>query len=157
MVDFSNTVIIATSNIGFEIIQHEFDKDEKKRMPYEELRAKLKEELKHHFRPEFLNRLDEIIVFRGLSKEQIGEIVKLQIGILASKLNRSGLNLKVSQPAVERIVELGYDPHFGARELRRVIQREIENRISDKILQTRPARGTVINVDFKNSKFVLES
>ena len=165
LVDFSNTVIIATSNIGFEIIQHEFDKDEKKRMPYEELRTKLKEELKHHFRPEFLNRLDEIIVFRGLSKEQIGQIVKLQIGVLVSKLSRSGLNLKVSQPAVEKIIELGYNPHFGARELRRVIQREIENRISDKILQNRPrqndsvglaARGVVFSVDFKNGKFVLE-
>ncbi len=155
LVDFSNTLIIATSNIGFEIIQHEFDKDEKKRMPYEELRSKLKEELKHHFRPEFLNRLDEIIVFRALSKEQISQIVKLQLSFLKSKLSRSGFGLEVSQMATDEIVEKGYDPHFGARELRRVIQREIENRISDEILKNRPKRGTVINVDFKNKEFVL--
>ncbi|MBI2057899.1 MAG: AAA family ATPase, partial [Candidatus Yanofskybacteria bacterium] len=155
LVDFSNTVIIATSNIGFELIQHEFDKEEKKRMAYEELRTKIKEELKHHFRPEFLNRIDEIIVFRSLSKEQIGQIVKLQLAVLKSKLNHAGFGLEVSQSAVDAVVEKGYDPHFGARELRRIIQREVENRISDMILKDRPKRGMVINVDFKNKEFVL--
>ena len=155
LVDFSNTVIIATSNIGFELIQHEFDKEEKKRMPYEELRTKIKEELKHHFRPEFLNRVDEIIVFRSLPKEQIGQIVKLQLAFLKAKLSRHGFGLDVSQPAVDAIVEKGYDPHFGAREIRRVIQKEVENRISDLILKDKPKRGAVISVDFKNKEFVL--
>ncbi len=165
LVDFSNAIIIATSNIGSELIQHEFDKEEKKQMVYEELRVKLKEELRHHFRPEFINRLDEVIVFRSLAREQIKEIVKLQISFLQSKLNRSGFNLKVSVEAVDKIVEEGYDPHFGARELRRVIQRELENRISDEILRSSPKRGTTLNVDFsarggsvsggKNKEFVL--
>ncbi len=155
-VDFTNTVIIATSNVGSDIIQHEMDKEEKKRMVYEELRTKLKDELKKYFRPEFLNRLDEIIVFHGLSREQIAEIVKLQLGFLQARLNKSGFDLKVSQEAVAKIAEEGYDPHFGARELRRLIQKEIENRISDQILKAKPARGTVINVDFKDKEFIVK-
>lgn len=153
VVDFTNTVIIATSNIGSELIQHEWDKEEKKRMEYEELRAKLKEELKKYFRPEFLNRLDEIIVFRALGREQLGQIVKLQLGILQARLQKSGFNLKVSEEAVKKLAEEGYDPHFGARELRRLIQRQIENRISDEILRSKPDRGIVVEVDFKDKEF----
>lgn len=155
LVDFSNAIIIATSNVGSELIQHEFDKEETKQMAYEELQVKLKEELRHHFRPEFINRLDEVIVFRSLAREQIREIVELQISLLQSKLNRSGFDLKVSAAAVDKIAEEGYDPHFGARELRRVIQRELENRISDEILRSSPKRGAVLNVDFKNKEFIL--
>lgn len=155
VVDFTNTIIIATSNVGSDIIQHELDKEEKKRLVYEELRTKLKDELKKYFRPEFLNRLDEIIVFHGLAKEQLGQIVKLQLALLQSRLNKSGYDLKVGPEAIVKIVEEGYDPHFGARELRRSIQREIENRISDAILREKPARGKVVNVDFKNGEFVL--
>ncbi|OGN12496.1 MAG: Clp protease ClpC [Candidatus Yanofskybacteria bacterium RIFCSPHIGHO2_02_FULL_43_15c] len=160
-VDFTNTVIIATSNVGSELIQHEMDKEEKKRMEYEELRVKLKDELKKYFRPEFLNRLDEIIVFHGLGKEQLIEIVKLQLGLLRSRLNKVGLDLKISEEAITQLAEEGYDPHFGARELRRLIQREIENRISDEILRNKLARGTTIKVDFgsasggKNKEFTL--
>ena len=82
-------------------------------MDYEELRVKLKEELRHHFRPEFINRLDEVIVFRSLAREQIKEIVKLQISLLQSKLNRSGFDLKVSAEAVDKIVDKLVD-EFGA-------------------------------------------
>lgn len=155
LVDFSNAIIIATSNVGSDLIQHEFDKEEKKRMAYEELRSKLKEELRHHFRPEFINRLDEVIVFRSLSWGQIMEIVKLQISLLQARLRHSGFGLNVSQEAIDKIVEMGYDPHFGARELRRIIQREIENRISDQILRSSPKRGGILEVDFKNKIFVL--
>lgn len=155
LVDFSNTVIIATSNVGFDIIQRDLDKDEKKRMPYEELRDALKDELKHHFRPEFLNRLDEIIVFRSLSLVQLVQIVKLQLVRLTERLNRNGFGLEVGQEAVREVAERGYDPHFGARELRRILQREIENKISDLILKTKAKRGTIINVDFKGKEFVL--
>ncbi|TSC75022.1 MAG: ATP-dependent Clp protease ATP-binding subunit ClpC [Parcubacteria group bacterium Gr01-1014_44] len=155
VVDFTNTIIIATSNVGSDIIQHELDKEEKKQMAYEDLRVKLKDELKKYFRPEFLNRLDEIIVFHGLPREQIAEIVKLQLGFLQSRLNKSGYDLKISPEAVAKIAEEGYDPHFGARELRRIIQKQIENRISDEILREKPARGTVINVDFKDGIFIV--
>lgn len=155
VIDFTNTVIIATSNIGSEVIQHEIDKEEKKRMTYESLQERLKDELKKYFRPEFLNRLDEIIVFKSLTKEQLKEIVKLQINILKLRLNKSGYDLKITDEAVGKVAEEGYDPHFGARELRRLIQKEIENRISDEILRTKPARGTIVQVDFKEGQFVV--
>ena len=99
--------------------------------------------------------MDEIIVFQGLGREQIAEIVKLQLGFLKSRLNKTGYDLNISQEAIDKLAQEGYDPHFGARELRRLIQKEIENRISDEILRNKPERGTVINVDFKNSEFVL--
>ena len=81
--------------------------------------------------------------------------MKLQIGLLKSRLNKAGLDLEVSEEAITQLAEEGYDPHFGARELRRLIQKEIENRISDEILKKKPERGTVIGVDFKNKEFAL--
>ena len=155
VVDFSNTIIIATSNIGSELIQHEFDQAEKKRLSYEELRTKLQDELKKYFRPEFLNRLDEVIVFRALPKDRLAEIVSLQLNLLGNKLGSHGYLLSVTPAAIEAVVERGYDPHFGARELRRVIQREIENKVSEEILRTNPKRGAKLKVDFQDDKFVL--
>src|SRR3989338_6941138 len=155
VVDFSNTIIISTSNIGSELIQHEFDQAEKKRLSYEELRTKLQDELKKYFRPEFLNRLDEVIVFRALPKDRLAEIVSLQLNLLGNKLGSHGYLLSVTPAAIEAVVERGYDPHFGARELRRVIQREIENKVSEEILRTNPKRGAKLKVDFQDDKFVL--
>lgn len=153
LIDFTNTVIIATSNIGFELIQHELDQPEKKRMKYEELKKKLLEELKRHFRPEFLNRLDEIIVFRALGKEQIKNIVNLQIGDLRRRVASSGHFLDISDKAVEAIAEEGYDPHFGAREIRRIIQRNLENKISDELLKKSNKKEARISVDYKDGEF----
>jgi len=155
VVDFSNTIIIATSNIGSALIQNELGKEEKKRMDYDKLRAALQEDLKRHFRPEFLNRLDEVIIFKALGKPEIAEIVKLQIKQLQAKLASHHYKLAVKEVAVEALAEKGFDPQFGARELRRVIQREIENRISETILRDRPERGKTITVDFKKDKFEL--
>lgn len=156
LVDFSNAIIIATSNVGSHLIQHELEKEEKKQMPYEELKTKLLEELRHYFRPEFLNRLDEVIVFRSLSREQLKEIVGLQLGFLRARLRQTGFEAVISETARSQIVAEGYNPHFGARELRRVIQREVENKISDFILRERPARGSVLQVDFQDKKFAVK-
>ena len=155
LVDFSNTVIIATSNIGFDIIQRELDQPEKKRMSYEDLRKKLMEELKHHFRPEFLNRLDEIIVFKALGKEKIGSIVKLQIEDVRKRLYSSGHGFEISNQALDRLAEEGYDPHFGAREIRRIIQRNLENKISDELLRKNIKGSSKILVDYKNGEFII--
>ena len=155
VVDFTNTIIIATCNVGSDIIQHELDKKEKDRLSYEELRGRLRDELKKYFRPEFLNRLDEIIVFRALTKEHLKQIVKLQLAFLQARLKKAGYDFAASPEAIDKLSEEGYDPHFGARELRRLIQREIENRISDRILRDKPERGTEINVDFKDGQFVV--
>ena len=154
-IDFTNTIIIATSNIGFEIIQHELDQPEKKQLSYESLREKLMEEVKKHFRPEFLNRLDELIVFRALSQEQIKSIVKIQLADLQKRLNNSGLDLTITAAAIEQVAKDGYDPHFGARELRRIIQQSIENKISELILSGGEMRGKIVNVDYQDGKFIV--
>ncbi|MEK7579616.1 MAG: AAA family ATPase [Patescibacteria group bacterium] len=148
VVDFSNTIIIATSNIGSDIIYREFDKPKDDRMSYEALKETLSNNLRAYFRPEFLNRLDEIIVFKSLEKEQIQKIVVLQLAKLSEKLKLLGYSFNVLPQAVKKLAEQGFDPHFGARELRRVIQREIENRISELLLKEEPERGSMIEVDF---------
>ena len=155
IVDFSNTVIIATSNIGFEMIQHELDQPEKKRMSYEDLKKKLLEELKRHFRPEFLNRLDEIIVFRALTEGQIKNIVSLQLNEVRRRLNSRGYGFDVSDSAIEQVAKEGYDPHFGARELRRVIRRNLENKISEELLQKNIKKGADIHVDYKDGRYIV--
>ena len=123
-VDFKNTVIIMTSNIGSPIIQ---------RMA--EIKDAVWEELKDHFRPEFLNRIDEIVVFHGLNAEQIGEIAKIQLKTLTARLTKMDLALDVSDQALEELAKVGFDPVFGARPLKRAIQQRIENPLSKALLQ----------------------
>lgn len=147
-VDFSNTIIIATSNVGSDIIHREFDKAEADRMNYQALRNLLIDNLRIFFRPEFLNRLDEVIVFKALDQEQLQKIVGLQLERLKEKMRLAGYALEISSEAVKKLAQEGFDPHFGARELRRVIQREIENRISDALLREEPERGSTIEIDF---------
>ena len=148
-VDFSNTIIIATSNVGSDMIYREFDKASGDRMNYEALKNMLIGNLRAYFRPEFLNRLDEVIVFRSLEKEQIQKIVVLQLEKLTEKLKMLGYAFDISAPAVKKLAEQGFDPHFGARELKRVIQKEIENRVSEILLKDDPERGSRIEIDFE--------
>ena len=148
LVDFSNTIIIATSNVGSDMICREFDKPAGDRMGYDALKEMLSNNLRTYFRPEFLNRLDEIIVFKSLEKEQIQKIVVLQLEKLTQKLKMLGYALDISPQAIKQLANQGFDPHFGARELKRVIQREIENRISELLLKEEPERGSKIEIDF---------
>lgn len=148
VVNFTNTIFIATSNIGSEIIHREFDKPESERMSYESLKDLLTENLKNYFKPEFLNRIDEIIVFKALTIEEIQKIVSLQLTKLKYKLSLAGFSLEVSKKAIVQLAQDGYDPHFGARELRRVIQKQVENKISELILKEEPERGSIIYLDF---------
>ncbi len=124
-------------------------------MSYEELRKKLMEELKHHFRPEFLNRLDEIIVFRSLGKDQIKSIVVLQLNEVRKRLHAAGYGFNISERAVDQLAHEGYDPHFGARQLRRIIQRSLENKISGELLEKNAKRGADISVDYNNGQYVV--
>lgn len=148
IVNFSNSIIIATSNLGSEIIHREFDKSISDRASYDSLKDLLIKNLRIYFRPEFLNRVDELIVFKSLEREEIQKIVVFQLEKLTKKLKMLGYKLDVSSQAVKRLAEQGFDPHFGARELRRVIQKEIENRISEILLKEEPERGSSIEVDF---------
>ena len=139
-VDFKNTVIIMTSNIGSPMIQSMAGQ------PYEDVKDAVFGELKNHFRPEFLNRIDEIVVFHGLDASQIGAIAKIQLKVLAERLARMELTLDVSDQALAELAKVGFDPVFGARPLKRAIQQRIENPLSTQILQGKFAPKTTIRV-----------
>jgi ATP-dependent Clp protease ATP-binding subunit ClpB len=144
-VNFTNTLIIMTSNLGSEIIQEERD--------YGTIKKKLHELLFKYFKPEFLNRIDEIITFRPLNRENIQKIAELQIEHLRELLATQKIALTVSPQAIARLAETGFDPQLGARPLRRVIQQEIQDKLSVMILEGLLASGSVVDVDFKKDRF----
>ncbi|GIL22673.1 MAG: chaperone protein ClpB [Bacteroidota bacterium] len=150
--NFKNTIVIMTTNIGSHIIQENFEKitDEN----YFEVLEGTKEEvlalLKKTVRPEFINRIDEIIMFRPLSKADIRKIVEIQFKLVQKRLLESGVKLDISEAALERLAKLGYDPQFGARPLKRVMQREILNELSKQILAGKVNKDSVIFVELKN-------
>jgi ATP-dependent Clp protease ATP-binding subunit ClpB len=150
--NFKNTIVIMTTNIGSHIIQESFEKitDEN----YFEILETTKDEvlamLKKSVRPEFINRIDEIIMFRPLSKTDIRKIVEIQFKLVQKRLEDSGVKLNISEAALERLAKLGYDPQFGARPLKRVLQREILNELSKQILAGKVNKESVIFVELKN-------
>lgn len=137
LVNFKNTIIIMTSNVGSQIIQENYDKakDPESEELFERTRDSVMEVLKTSMRPEFLNRIDEVIMFTPLHKNQIVEIVKLQLHILAEKLIKNDINLVVSPDALHYLSDKGFDPQFGARPVKRAIQKEVMNELSKYILQ----------------------
>jgi len=157
-VDFSNTIIIATSNLGSELIQRNLSAPPGQKLSYEELKEKLMEILRRHFRPEFLNRIDEIIVFHALTKEQIKDIVKLQLERVKRMARGQGIELEFDESLVEHLAEVGYRPEFGARELRRKIQTEVENPLAEALLSGEFSRGDQVRVryDTKTAQVVFE-
>ena len=154
-VDFRNAIIIMTSNVGADMIKRQTslgfrlqrDQALEERLSYQEMRKKLLESLKRVFRPEFINRVDAVIVFRSLSKEDILKIVSLELGKVQARLAEQGYTLEATPAALERLAELGYDPEMGARPLRRVIQQKVEDPISEALLAGAFAEGTGIVVD----------
>ena len=144
-VDFKNALIIMTSNIGTSYIGDAS-------IPYEKRKQGVEEELKGHFKPEFLNRVDEIIIFNPLSKENIGDIVKLQIIQVATRLKERGIALEFSKKALEFLVEEGFDPQFGARPLRRAIQKYLLDPLSVRLLSGESLADQKIKVDSDGKK-----
>ncbi|MGQ9753165.1 MAG: ATP-dependent chaperone ClpB [Thermaceae bacterium] len=142
-VDFRNTVIILTSNLGSPLILEGIQRGE----PYERIRERVFEVLQRHFRPEFLNRLDEIVVFRPLERGQIRQIVEIQLQALRARLAEKRISLELTEAAKDFLAERGYDPVFGARPLRRVIQRELETPLAQKILAGEVKEGDQVSVD----------
>jgi ATP-dependent Clp protease ATP-binding subunit ClpB len=140
-VDFKNTVIVMTSNIGSHMIQAMVNK------PYEDIKEAVWDDLKNHFRPEFLNRIDETVVFHALDAKHIEKIAAIQLRILEQRLAKMDLKLEVSPAALEELAKVGFDPVFGARPLKRAIQQRIENPLSKLILEGRFPPKTVIPVD----------
>jgi ATP-dependent Clp protease ATP-binding subunit ClpC len=154
MVDFKNTVIIMTTNLGTRDIakglQTGFQAGGDLSTSYERMKNKVNDELKQHFRPEFLNRVDDVIVFPQLSQDEIVQIVDLMLARLSQRLKDKNMAIELTPAAKTALAERGYDPVLGARPLRRAIQREIEDQLSEKILFDEVGPGQVVMVDVDN-------
>jgi ATP-dependent Clp protease ATP-binding subunit ClpC len=154
-VDFRNAIIVMTSNIGADMIKNQSslgfamkrDEATEERLSYEDMRKKLNESLKRAFRPEFINRMDSVVIFRSLSKEDIQQIVSLELSKVSERLKDHELVLTASEEALALLASQGYDAEFGARPLRRVIQQKVEDPLSDRVLAGEFVNGDAIKVD----------
>jgi ATP-dependent Clp protease ATP-binding subunit ClpB len=156
VVNFKNTIIIMTSNIGSSLIQENFQdfEDSDKDEVIAKTKNQLFELLRQTIRPEFLNRIDEIIMFTPLSRDEIGEIVKLQFKHVQDSLAEMGVTIEASDEALDWLAQLGYDPQFGARPLKRVIQKKILNELSKQILSGKIDKDSKIKLDMFDNQFV---
>jgi ATP-dependent Clp protease ATP-binding subunit ClpC len=154
-VDFRNTIILMTSNIGADLLKRDTslgfsvkaDEARTAEREYDKMKDKVLKELKNAFRPEFLNRLDGTVVFRSLTKEELRQIVDLLLKPVKKSLDAKGLNLDVSDEAKDLLCEKGYDSQYGARPLRRVIQNLIEDPLSERILDSSLNVGDILRID----------
>ncbi len=154
-VDFRNAIIVMTSNIGADMIKRQTslgfslqrDAAEEEKSSYDEMRKKLLDSLRRVFRPEFINRVDSVVVFRSLSREDIRQIVSLELDKVAQRLQDHAIQLHASQAALDQLAQEGYDPEMGARPLRRVIQNKIEDRLSDSFLGGEFHNGDQVLID----------
>jgi len=157
-VDFKNTIIIMTSNVGSHIIQKNFENSgkENEEVIFEKTRTEIFKHLRSIIRPEFLNRIDEIIMFKPLTKHEIEEVVKLQFDLLKKMLQKNHINIQASDEAINLIADMGFDPQYGARPIKRVIQKQILNELSKMILAGEVSRESEINLVVQNGelKFV---
>ncbi|MEA5450600.1 ATP-dependent chaperone ClpB [Leptolyngbya sp. CCNP1308] len=151
-VDFKNAIIIMTSNIGSQFILDVAGDDAQ----YDEMKSRVMDALRGNFRPEFLNRVDEMIIFHGLLKSQLREIVKLQVARLEARLADRKMAVKLSESALDFLAEVGYDPVYGARPLKRAIQRELETQIAKSILRGEFGEGDTIVVDVENERLAFK-
>ncbi|MGO2668209.1 MAG: AAA family ATPase, partial [Microbacterium gubbeenense] len=161
VVDFKNTVIIMTTNLGTRDIAKGvsmgFTAGGDLNTDYERMKSKVHEELKQHFKPEFLNRVDDVVVFPQLKKTELLQIVDLFLKRLGERLLDRDMSIELSQPAKERLIEIGFDPALGARPLRRAMQREIEDRLSELMLSGELESGHHIKVDFVDGEFTFHN
>jgi ATP-dependent Clp protease ATP-binding subunit ClpB len=149
-VDFKNTIVIMTSNIGsHRILQYQGSFVGE---VYDRMKEAVLSEMRQHFRPEFLNRVDEIVVFHALSKEQLKAIVDIQLRHLLRRLEERHIHLELTDAAKEHLVRVGYDPAYGARPLKRTIQKEIETPLGRRILQGEVRDGQTVVVDYDSRR-----
>jgi ATP-dependent Clp protease ATP-binding subunit ClpB len=158
-VDFKNTIIIMTSNIGSHIIQENLEKinDENRERILVQTKEQVFELLKKSIRPEFLNRVDEIIMFQPLTQEEVRKIVELQLRKVEQMLEKNNIKLSATKKAIDHIANVGFDPQFGARPIKRVIQKDILNELSKMLLSERISRDTTIIVDEKNGQIIFKN
>jgi ATP-dependent Clp protease ATP-binding subunit ClpC len=163
-VDFRNAILILTSNVGADLIKRETglgfgvkrDEQETEETAYQKMRKKVMDEMERMFRPEFRNRLDGVVIFRALSKQEITQIVDLLLDLVRERLVEQEMSLVVTDAAKEFIAEEGYDPDFGARPLRRVIQTRIEDAFSEGILAGKFGPGDTVQADVENGVIVFK-
>ena len=162
-VDFKNTILIMTSNVGAKTIKKQKtlgfgtpNKDKKERDEYDKMKENIMSELKKQFRPEFLNRIDDIIVFHSLNKEDISQIVKLMCKTLVKRLDEMTIKLEMDEDAIDLIAKSGFDLEYGARPLKRSIQKELENELSELILQGTIKSGDIVEATVKEGKMTFE-
>lgn len=158
VVDFRNTVVIMTSNVGADALKYQKnvgfavgDTDTK----YKDMKSTMLEELKKAFRPEFLNRIDEMIVFHSLDKKELKQIVSLMANTLTNRLREQNIELELTDAALEKIAQEGYDPQYGARPIRRALQKHVEDRLSEELLKGTVLTGQVVVFDYENDEFVI--
>jgi ATP-dependent Clp protease ATP-binding subunit ClpB len=147
-VDFKNTVVVMTSNLGSQMIQQMAGDD------YQVIKLAVMGEVKTYFRPEFINRIDEVVVFHALDEKNIRSIARIQLQYLESRLKKLEMNLNVTDEALAEIAQAGFDPVFGARPLKRAIQAQIENPLAKEILEGRFGPKDTITVDKKDDRIV---
>jgi ATP-dependent Clp protease ATP-binding subunit ClpB len=147
-VDFKNTVIIMTSNLGSDLIQKMTQDD------YQVIKISVMAEVKNYFKPEFINRIDDVVVFHGLGEKHLCDITKIQLENLLLKLKKIGIEAKVTDRAISEIGKAGFDPIYGARPLKRAIQNEIENKLSTEILSGKFLDKDILEIDFNNDRFL---
>jgi len=148
-VDFRNTVVVMTSNLGSQIIQEIAGEEH-----YPQMKAAVMEIVGQHFRPEFINRLDELVVFHPLQRSQIRAIANIQIGYLRKRLADRDMQLQISDAALDKLGEAGFDPVYGARPLKRAIQQRIENPLAQRILAGSFGPGDVIGVEARGGELI---
>ena len=155
-VDFKNTIVIMTSNLGSPIIQEYFLDGHTDKASHQAMEDKVMAELKKHFRPEFLNRVDDVIIFQSLDEEELARIVEIQIGRLEKRLAQQSLTLDVDAAAKKLLAKEGYDPQFGARPLKRAVQEQLLNPLSMKLLEGEFKPGDKIKVTVKDEELVFQ-
>ncbi|MFG1489122.1 AAA family ATPase, partial [Oceanospirillum sp. HFRX-1_2] len=149
-VDFRNTVIVMTSNLGSDVIQAYGGKDEQ----YDEMKDKVMEVVGGHFRPELINRIDEVVVFHSLGRDAVKGIARIQLQRLQQRLDERELTIDLTEEALEQLVDVGFDPVYGARPLKRALQRWIENPLAQEILSGKFAPGHTIKVEVRDGELV---
>jgi ATP-dependent Clp protease ATP-binding subunit ClpB len=148
-VDFSNAIVVMTSNLGSHAILEMTDRHEDESV----IEAHVRGILRKHLRPELLNRIDETVIFKALTREQLGGIVEIQLGNLRKRLAARGISLGMTAVATAALASEGYDPQFGARPLKRVIQQRIENALAGKILAGELGDGDSVRIDYQGKSF----
>ncbi|ABR50584.1 ATPase AAA-2 domain protein [Alkaliphilus metalliredigens QYMF] len=163
MINFKNTVIIMTSNVGAHTIKKQrilgfsATVEDQAKNEYEKMKENVMDELRKTFRPEFLNRIDDSIVFHGLEREHIHQIVDLMIGDLKKRLKALNINIEVTEATKNHIVDQGFDPQYGARPLKRAIQKIVEDPLSEELLQGTIRNGQTVNVDYQGEKLLINA